>query len=76
MGHHLRMRYYLIHSKKGSFKMTLTVWILVLTLVQLIWFVAVWRKSGFLAALGLAFYGVLSGTVVILSYARDGVLLP
>lgn len=56
--------------------MALTVWIFVLSLVQLFWLVAVWRRSGFLAALGLFIYGSISAVVIVLYDLRDGPFVP
>lgn len=52
--------------------MALTIWVLVLGFVQLFWLVAVWRKSGFFAALGLFIYGAISAVIIILQDIKGG----
>lgn len=52
--------------------MALSAWLFVIGLIQLVWLIATWRKSGFLAALSLFIYGVLSMMFAILQSIKDG----
>lgn len=55
--------------------MSITVAFIFLSLVQLVWLIVVWRKSGFLSAFTLFAYGTLSAFVLMLSFMRDGSLI-
>lgn len=56
--------------------MSLTVIIGLLAIVQLVWLFVTWKTSGFLSALNLFLYSALASFVVVLSYAKDGRLIP
>lgn len=55
--------------------MSLTVIIGLLSIVQLVWLFLAWRKSGFLSALNLFLYSLVTSFTVVLSYAKDGQLI-
>lgn len=55
--------------------MSLTIIIGLLAIVQLVWLFLTWKNSGFLSALNLFLYSVLASFVVVLSYAKDGMLV-
>jgi len=55
--------------------MSLTVIVGLIAIAQLVWLFLAWKKSGFFSALGLFLYGALAALGVVLSYAKDGLLV-
>lgn len=55
--------------------MSLNFAIVALSIVQLVWLVIAWVKSGFLSALSLFLFATLSSLITFLLLVKDGTLV-